>query len=124
TVLPWFQLGAAACAVGIARAAVEGTRGHLLAARLEHLDQPLASLPNLRARLAQMQVAADVQAAFVEHVAARLEAPGPDTLLAVLECKAEAALEVTDLACAPAAGRRSAGAWRWRGTSGTPAPGR
>jgi alkylation response protein AidB-like acyl-CoA dehydrogenase len=100
-VLPWFQLGSAAVSVGIARAATEGIRQHLLAAQLQHLGQPLAALLNLRARLAQMQIAVDTQQAFLEHVAARLESPGPDTLLAVLESKAaanEAALHVTDLA--------------------------
>ena len=100
-VLPWFQLGSAAVSVGIARAATEGIRRHLLAAKLEHLGQSLAALPNLRARLAQMQIAVDTQQAFLEHVAARMETPGPDTLLALLESKAaaaEAALHVTDLA--------------------------
>jgi alkylation response protein AidB-like acyl-CoA dehydrogenase len=100
-VLPWFQLGSAAVSVGIARAATEGIGKHLLTARLEHLGQSLASLPNLRARLAQMQIAVDTQQAFLEHAAARMEAPGPDTLLVLLESKAaaaEAALQVTDLA--------------------------
>lgn len=113
TVLPWFQTGVAAVAVGIARAATEATRKHLLAAKLDHLGQPLAALPTLRARLAQMHIAVDVQQAFVEHVADLIERPGPDTLLAVLESKAaaaETALHVTDLAmraCGGAAfGRR------------------
>jgi alkylation response protein AidB-like acyl-CoA dehydrogenase len=100
-VLPWFQLGSAAVSVGIARAATEGIRQHLLAARLEHLGEPLASLMNLRARLAQMRIAVDTHQAFLEHVADRMETPGPDTLLALLESKAaaaEAALNVTDLA--------------------------
>jgi alkylation response protein AidB-like acyl-CoA dehydrogenase len=100
-VLPWFQLGSAAVSVGIARAAAEGIRQHLLAAKLEHLGQSLAELPTLRARLAQMRVTVDTQQAFLEHVAGRMETPGPDTLLAVLESKAaaaEAALLVTDLA--------------------------
>jgi len=114
-VLPWFQLGAAAVAVGIARAATEATRQHLLAARFDDLGQPLAALPTLRARLAQMRVAADVQQAFVAHAAGLVDAPGPATLLAVLESKAaaaETALQVTDLAmraCGGAAfGRRLA----------------
>jgi alkylation response protein AidB-like acyl-CoA dehydrogenase len=100
-VLPWFQLGSAAVAVGIARAATDGIRRHLRAAKLEHLGQSLADLPTLRARLAQMQVAVDTQQAFLGHVAGRMETPGPHTLLAVLESKAaaaEAALQVTDLA--------------------------
>ena len=100
-VLPWFQLGAAAVSVGIARAATEGTRRHLLAATFDHLGQPLAALPTLRARLGQMRIAVDAQEAFLEHVAGLMEHPGPATLLAVLESKAaaaETALQVTDLA--------------------------
>jgi len=101
TVLPWFQLGSAGVAVGIARAAVSGVRDHLNEAKLEHLGQPLASLPNLRAELARMQISADAQGAFLDHVAGRMENPQSDTMLAVLESKAaaaEAALDVTDLA--------------------------
>src|SRR5262249_22712611 len=90
-VLPWFQLGSAAVSVGIARAATEGTKRHLLASKFEHLGQPLSSLPTLRARLAQMQIAVDSQLAFLDHVAASMENPGPGTLLAVLESKAAAA---------------------------------
>lgn len=100
-VLPWFQLCSASVSVGIAAAATEATRRHLLASRLEHLDASLASLMNLRARLAQMQIGVDTQRAFLEHVAGRMENAGPDTMLAVLESKAaaaEAALQVTDLA--------------------------
>jgi alkylation response protein AidB-like acyl-CoA dehydrogenase len=113
TVLPWFQLGAAAVSVGIARVAVEGTRQHLSAAKFEDTGQPLAALTNLRARLAQMRLAVDAQEAFLERVAGLMEHPGPATLLAVLESKAaaaEAALYVGDLAmraCGGAAfGRR------------------
>src|SRR5262249_38615400 len=86
---------------GIARAATEGIQQHLLASKLEHLGQPLASLMNLRARLAQMRIAVDSQQAFLERVAEQMETPGPDTLLALLESKAaaaEAALLSTDLA--------------------------
>lgn len=100
-VLPWFQVGSAAVSVGIARAATAGAKKHLMATPLEHLGQTLGAIPTLRARLAQMQIAVDAQQAFLECVAASMEAPGPDTLLAVLECKAaaaEAALLVTDLA--------------------------
>ncbi|HKB02412.1 MAG TPA: acyl-CoA dehydrogenase family protein [Gemmataceae bacterium] len=100
-ILPWFQIGSAAVSVGIARCAVVGVRDHLLGAKLEHLGQPLASLPNLRAELARMQITADAQGAFLHQVSWRMENPQPDTMLAVLESKAaanEAALEVTDLA--------------------------
>jgi alkylation response protein AidB-like acyl-CoA dehydrogenase len=101
TVLPWFQLGSAAVSVGIARAATEGIRRHLEGSKLEHLGQPLAALANLRARLAQMQIAVDTQQVFLEHVAERMENAGPESLLPLLESKAgaaEAALSVTELA--------------------------
>jgi alkylation response protein AidB-like acyl-CoA dehydrogenase len=100
-VLPWFQLGSAAVSLGIARAAVAGVREHLLGAKLEHLGQSLAALPNLRAELARMQIISDAQAAFLHQVAWKMENPQPDTMLAVLGSKAaatEAALQVTDLA--------------------------
>jgi alkylation response protein AidB-like acyl-CoA dehydrogenase len=99
--LPWFQLGSAAVAVGIARSAVNGTRIHLAGSKLEHLGQSLADLPNLRAALARMQILTDAQGAFLHQVAWRMENPKPDTMLAVLESKAaatEAVLQVTDLA--------------------------
>ena len=101
TVLPWFQLGSAAVAVGIARAAAVGTREHLLTTCLEHTGQALAALPNLRARLARMQILVDSHQSFLEHVAASMANPGQDTMLTILESKAaatEMALEVTDLA--------------------------
>jgi alkylation response protein AidB-like acyl-CoA dehydrogenase len=100
-ILPWFQLGSAAVSLGVGRAAAAGTRRHLLAGRFEHLDQPLASLLNLRARLARMQVLLDVHEAFLSDVVSRFERPAPDTMMAVLEIKAaaaEMALDVTDLA--------------------------
>jgi alkylation response protein AidB-like acyl-CoA dehydrogenase len=101
SVLPWFQLGSAAVSVGISRAATEGIRQHLLSSKLEHLGQPLASLMNLRARLAQMAIAVETQRVYLDHVAGLMEAVAPETLLGVLQCKAaaaEVALEVTDLA--------------------------
>jgi alkylation response protein AidB-like acyl-CoA dehydrogenase len=116
--LPWFQVGSTAVSVGIARAAVESTRKHLLGASFEHLGQPLASLPNLRARLAQMQIIVDTQQAFLESAAVQMANPVPNTLLTLLECKAasgEAALQVTDLAmraCGGAAFSRHVGVER------------
>lgn len=117
-VLPWFQLCSASVSVGIAAAATTATRQHLLSSKLEHLDESLASLMNLRARLAQMQISVDTQRAFLEHVGSKMENPAPDTMLAVLESKAaaaEAALQVTDLAmrtCGGAAFSRHLGVER------------
>jgi alkylation response protein AidB-like acyl-CoA dehydrogenase len=116
--LPWFQVGSTAVSIGIGRAAIEATRQHLMGTSLEHVGQPLASLPNLRARLAQMQIIMDTQDAFLECAAERMANPDSSTLLALLECKAaagEAALEVTDLAmraCGGAAFSRALGVER------------
>src|SRR6516165_7437732 len=50
-VLPLFNLGTAAVALGLCRAAVAGTASHLKSARFEHLGQSLGeSLPTLRAQ--------------------------------------------------------------------------
>jgi alkylation response protein AidB-like acyl-CoA dehydrogenase len=100
-VLPWFQLGASAVALGVATAATDGLRQHLLASKLEHLGQSLADLPTLRARLAQMRIAVDTQQAFLRQVAGGMEDGQPDILLSLLESKAaavESAVQVTDLA--------------------------
>src|SRR5437588_659996 len=56
-VLPLFCLGTAAVALGLCRAAVDGTASHLKTAKFEHLGQSLGeSLPTLRAQLAAMQI--------------------------------------------------------------------
>jgi alkylation response protein AidB-like acyl-CoA dehydrogenase len=114
-VLPLFQVGSAAIAVGIAEATVKITTGHLTGARHQHLGTSLADVPVLRARLAQMRIETDRARAHLASVLDALEAPGPATQLLVLEAKAvatEAAVVVTDLAlraCGGAAFRASLG---------------
>jgi alkylation response protein AidB-like acyl-CoA dehydrogenase len=114
-VLPAFQIGSAAVALGIAEAAVQITQRHLTAARLEHLNSSLAELPTLRARLAQMRIETDRARAHLVSVLDSVESPGPATQLLVLEAKAaatEAAVTVTDLAmrtCGGAAFGRALG---------------
>jgi alkylation response protein AidB-like acyl-CoA dehydrogenase len=100
-ILPVFQLGSAAVSVGLAEAAVGATQRHLTTARNEYLGAPLASLPELRARLAQMRIWTDRARAHLVSVLDATETPGPTTLLLVLESKAsaaEAALQVTETA--------------------------
>jgi alkylation response protein AidB-like acyl-CoA dehydrogenase len=59
-VLPQFNLGTAAVALGLCRAVVAATAAHLKSARFEHLGQSLGeSLPTLRAQLATMQIDTD-----------------------------------------------------------------
>jgi alkylation response protein AidB-like acyl-CoA dehydrogenase len=101
-VLPQFNLGAAAVALGLCRAVVAATAAHLKSARFEHLGQSLGeSLPTLRAQLATMQIDTDGLSARVDDLIEHLERPRNMTLLRVLETKAaagEIAIGVTSTA--------------------------
>jgi alkylation response protein AidB-like acyl-CoA dehydrogenase len=100
-VLPWFQLGAAAVANGIGRAALEATISHLNSARFDHIGESLASIPTLRAKLARAWVSLDASRALTEAAARSVEQPDETTTLKVLEVKAfasETTLDVTDIA--------------------------
>lgn len=100
-VLPLFNLGSAAVAIGLCRATIKATVTHLKTAQFEHLGQTLGeALPTLRAQLAHMQIATDQLAALVADTIVHLENPGPATMLRVLEVKAaggETAIAVTSL---------------------------
>jgi alkylation response protein AidB-like acyl-CoA dehydrogenase len=90
-VLPLFNLGTAAVALGLCRAAVAATAAHLRSARFEHLGQSLGeSLPTLRAQLGSMQIDTDGLSARVDDLVDHLERPRDTTLLRVLETKAAA----------------------------------
>ncbi len=101
-VLPLFNLGAAAVALGLCRAAVAGTAAHLKSARFEHLGQSLGeSLPTLRAQLATMQIDTDGLSTRIDDLVDHFERPRDTTMLRVLECKAaagEMAISVTSAA--------------------------
>jgi len=101
-VLPLFNLGTAAVALGLCRAAVPGTTAHLKSARFEHLGQSLGeSLPTLRAQLATMQIETDGLSARIDDLIDHLERPRETTMLRVLESKAaagEVAINVTSTA--------------------------
>ena len=101
-VLPLFNLGTSAIALGLCRAAVAGSAAHLRSARFEHLGQTLGeSLPTLRAQLATMQIDTDGLAARVDDLVDHLERPREATMLRVLESKAAAgdvAIAVTSAA--------------------------
>jgi alkylation response protein AidB-like acyl-CoA dehydrogenase len=112
-VLPAFQVGTAAVAVGIAEAAVQATAAHMTHARLEHMNSSLADLPTLRAQLARMRIETDRARAHLGAVLDSLDTPGPATQLMVLEAKAaatEAAVTVTDLAMRTCGGAAFGGA--------------
>jgi alkylation response protein AidB-like acyl-CoA dehydrogenase len=101
-VLPQFNLGMAAVALGLSRAVVGATAVHLKTTRFEHLGQTLGeSLPTLRAQLATMQIDTDGLSARVDDLVEHLERPRDTTLLRVLETKAAAgdiAISVTSTA--------------------------
>ncbi|HKV35722.1 MAG TPA: acyl-CoA dehydrogenase family protein [Pyrinomonadaceae bacterium] len=101
-VLPLFNLGSSAVALGLCRAAVAGTVSHLKTAKFEHLGQSLGeSLPTLRAQLATMQIQTDSLAALIGDLVDHLEQPRETTMLRVLETKAaagETAISVTSTA--------------------------
>ena len=101
-VLPLFNLGTSAVALGLCRAAVAGTAAHLKSARFEHLGQTLGeSLPTLRAQLASVQIDTDGLAARIDDLVDHLERPRDTTMLRVLESKASAgdvAIAVTSAA--------------------------
>lgn len=90
-VLPFFNLGTAAVALGLCRAAVAATVAHLKTARFEHLGQSLGeSLPTLRAQLATMQIDTDGLSTRIDDLVDHLERTRDTTLLSVLETKAAA----------------------------------
>jgi alkylation response protein AidB-like acyl-CoA dehydrogenase len=101
-VLPLFNLGTAAVALGLCRAAVAGTASHLKNARFEHLGKSLGeSLPTLRAQLAAMQIDTHGLSARIDDLIEHLEKPRETTMLRVLETKAAAgdiAISVTSTA--------------------------
>jgi alkylation response protein AidB-like acyl-CoA dehydrogenase len=101
-VLPLFNLGTAAVALGICRAAIAATAQHLKTTRFEHLGQSLGeSLPTLRAQIAAMQIDTDGLASRIDDLIDHLERPRDTTLLRVLETKAAAgdvAINVTSTA--------------------------
>jgi alkylation response protein AidB-like acyl-CoA dehydrogenase len=101
-VLPLFNLGTAAVALGLCRAAIAGTASHLKSARFEHLGQSLGeSLPTLRAQLAAMQIDTDGLSVRIDDLIDHLEKPRETTMLRVLESKAAAgdvAINVTSTA--------------------------
>jgi alkylation response protein AidB-like acyl-CoA dehydrogenase len=101
-VLPQFNLGSAAVALGLCRVAVAATAAHLKSARFEYLGKSLGeSLPTLRAQLATMQIDTDGLSTRVDDLVDHLERPRDTTLLRVLETKAaagEVAIDVTSMA--------------------------
>jgi alkylation response protein AidB-like acyl-CoA dehydrogenase len=100
-VLPWFCVGTAGMANGIALAAVGATAAHLAGIGFEHTGNKLRDLPTLRARLAEMSVRTEQARALLGYTVGELESPSATTSIYVLESRLaslQAAVDVTDLA--------------------------
>jgi alkylation response protein AidB-like acyl-CoA dehydrogenase len=100
-VLPWFNIGTAAMANGLNRAATAATAEHLQRTEFAHTHTGLRDLPTLRARLADMNVRTEQARALLGYALGEIEEPSEATELLVLQTRLasiEAALEVTDLA--------------------------
>lgn len=100
-VLPWFAIGTAAMATGLCRAAVAATSKHLSETGFEHDGSRLRDLPNLRARLARMNLRTEQARALLAHTTQAMEQPDDQTPLLVLQSRLsaiDAAVEVSDLA--------------------------
>jgi alkylation response protein AidB-like acyl-CoA dehydrogenase len=99
-VLPWFQIGSAAVSIGISEAALASSIQHVTTTRLEHMGQSLAAaVPEIRARLARMQLEVDSSRAYLDQTLGKIETQAPDAMLGVLGVKAfaaENAIRVTD----------------------------
>lgn len=117
-VLPWFLICSASVSLGLMRAVIAETIGHITTTRFAHLDQSLAQQLTSRTDVARMQILADTTAAVIDDTLRAIETGRDDATLHVLEVKAiagEAAIEVTDLAmkvCGGAAFRRELGVER------------
>lgn len=96
-VLPVFQLGSAAISTGIAEAATQITRDHLVGNKHEETESSLADLQNLRERLATMRIETDRSRAHLESVIHSVENSSPRTQLMVLESKAAASETARDV---------------------------
>lgn len=112
TVLPWFSLMNAACALGLAEAATSRAAAHAAGTGYAYSGASLRELPTIRAYLARMRVRTDMGRALWEDSLAALGSGRADAQLRVLEVKAalgETAQEVTTLAmrvCGGAAFRK------------------
>ena len=85
----------------VGEAAFAATRNHMTGSRFSHLDNRLADLPNLRARLAEMRFRIDQSRSYLASTLELVEAGDAGAMPHVLALKAvsgEMAVDVTDLA--------------------------
>jgi len=100
-VLPWFVVGTSAMAHGLCLSAIEETTGHLTTAGFQTDGSRLCDLPNLRARLAEMNMQTQQSRALLGATLQSMQNPDQSTPLWVLQSRMsamQAAVNVTDLA--------------------------
>ncbi|MEQ1876530.1 MAG: acyl-CoA dehydrogenase family protein [Bdellovibrionia bacterium] len=118
-VLPVFCTLSASCSLGIMEATVKASVEHVTGNDFKHLDASLATLPTIRAYVAQARMRTDMIRTLRDDTISALGAGRPDAMLRVMEVKAAAAdmaLEVTDIAmrvCGGAAFRKDTGIERF-----------
>ncbi len=118
TVLPWFNVLAAAVSVGLMQTATQRTCSHATWSQFQHAGSTIADLPTIRAYIARMRIKTDQAQTLLADTLAAIAAGRADATLRVLESKAaagEAAAEVTDIAmrvCGGAAFRKEVGVER------------
>jgi alkylation response protein AidB-like acyl-CoA dehydrogenase len=118
TVLPWFNVLAAAVSVGLMQTATQRTCSHATGSQFQHAGSTIADLPTIRAYIARMRIKTDQAQTLLADTLAAIVAGRADATLRVLESKAaagEAAAEVTDIAmrvCGGAAFRKEVGVER------------
>lgn len=100
-VLPWFVVGTSSMALGLSRGAVAATSAHLINTSFDAgTPGKLRDLPNLRARLATMNLKTEQSRALLGHALAHMAAPSEVTPLYLLQARLsamETAVEVTDI---------------------------
>lgn len=99
--LPTFLMCQGAIGVGFAEAAYQASHKHINAHGFQHTGTKLSDLPNQRARIARLRIAADTARAHLAAVVARAEAGSEDAVLHLLALKAnatEVAVSSADLA--------------------------
>lgn len=89
-VAPYFLIAMAATYVGIAKAALASATQHLKERRHSHSAAPLASVPTLQHRIADLWIAVEKSRLLLQHAARLGDAGSPEALLAILAAKVDA----------------------------------
>ncbi len=90
-VAPYFLMAMAGTYLGVAAAALDEARSHVLARRHAHSGRALAGQPLVQHRLGVMWARVERTRQLLYHAAAAAEAAEPDALLALCSAKAEVA---------------------------------